>query len=63
LFVLYPLSLLRVQRNLVKDGAKPAHARLFASFLTLSKFPNLIGMLNYKRKRLLGRKVVIVEYK
>ncbi len=63
LFLLYPLSFLRVHRKLVQNGAKPTHAGLFAGFLTLSKFPNLIGMLDYKRKRLLGREVAIVEYK
>ncbi len=63
LFVLYPLSFLKVLRKLVKDGAKPDQAGLFAGFLTLSKFPNLIGMLDYKRKRLLGREIAIVEYK
>ena len=63
LLFLYPLSFLRTQRRLVKNGAKPAHAGLFAGFLTLSKFPNLIGMLDYKRKRMLGRTVAIVEYK
>lgn len=63
LALLYPLSFIRTRRNLVKNGAQPDHAGLFAGFLTLSKFPNLIGMLDYKRKRLLGRRIGIVEYK
>lgn len=63
LALLYPLSFFRTRRNLVKNGARPEHAGLFARFLTLSKFPNLIGMLDYKRKRLQGRSVGIVEYK
>ncbi len=63
LLLLYPLSFLRTRSRLIRDGAKPAHAGLFAGFLTLSKFPNLIGMLNYRRKRMQGRDVAIVEYK
>lgn len=63
LALLYPLSFFRTRRNLVRNGAPSEHAGLFAGFLTLSKFPNLIGMLDYKRKRLQGRSVGIVEYK
>ena len=60
---LYPISLLRTRSNLIRDGAAPAHARIYAIFLTLSKFPNLIGILDYRRKRLMGRRISIVEYK
>lgn len=60
---LYPLSYLRTRANLIKNGAASSHASLHAWFLTLSKFPNLIGMLDYRRKRLQKRSVTIVEYK
>ncbi|MHA7872532.1 MAG: glycosyltransferase family 2 protein [Hyphococcus sp.] len=60
---LYLVSFWRTRRRLIAEGAEPPHAGLFAGFLTLSKFPNLIGILDYKRKRLLGRDIAIVEYK
>ena len=63
LALLYPLSFARTRMNLIRDGAEPAHAGLYAGFLTLSKFPNLMGILDYRRKRLLGRNIAIVEYK
>ena len=63
LLLLYPLSFIRTRRNLIRDGAAPSHATLHAGFLTLSKFPNLVGVLDYRRKRLTGAPVGIVEYK
>jgi GT2 family glycosyltransferase len=63
LLALYPLSYARTRARLIKEGALPSHAGLHAVFLTLSKFPNLIGMLDYRRKRLFNRDVAIVEYK
>ncbi|MBI1366207.1 MAG: glycosyltransferase [Alphaproteobacteria bacterium] len=61
--LLYPASFIRTRRNLVRQGATPDDAGLSAAFLTLSKFPNLIGMADYWRKRLFRRHVGIVEYK
>ncbi len=63
LLLLYPVSLWKTRRGLIARGAAPEHATLAAKFLTLSKFPNVIGMLNYKRKKLTGRHIGIVEYK
>lgn len=63
LLLLYPVSLWKTRRGLIARGAAPEHASLAAKFLTLSKFPNLIGMLDYKRKKLTGRQIGIVEYK
>lgn len=61
--LLYPLSLGRTRAGLIRNGAAPGHATLGAAFLTLSKFPNLMGMLDYRRKKMSGRNVGIVEYK
>ncbi|WP_428409947.1 glycosyltransferase [Hyphococcus sp.] len=63
LLLLYPVSLWKTRRGLIARGAAPDHATLAAQFLTLSKFPALIGMLDYKRKKLFGRQIGIVEYK
>ncbi|MEZ5893834.1 MAG: glycosyltransferase family A protein [Parvularculaceae bacterium] len=63
LLLLYPLSLVRARGALMRKGADARHASLAAAFLTLSKFPNLQGMLDYRRKKMSGRKIAIVEYK
>lgn len=63
LLLLYPLSLVRTRTGLISGGAVPAHATLGAVFLTLSKFPNLVGMLRYRQKKAGGEPVTIVEYK
>jgi GT2 family glycosyltransferase len=62
-FALYPLSFLRTRGKLMRDGATPEDAGLYAAFLTLAKFPNLVGMLSYWLKRASGRRIDIVEYK
>ena len=63
LFGLYPLSFWRTRGNLMKQGLSGPDAGLYAHFLTLSKFPNVIGVLDYWRKKLTGRDIKIVEYK
>ncbi|MGE0408448.1 MAG: glycosyltransferase family 2 protein [Amphiplicatus sp.] len=62
-FAAYPASVIRLSRKLRRAGAAPDEAGLFAAFLTLSKFPNLIGIAQYRLKRLAGRRAEIVEYK
>lgn len=61
--LLYPASLLRTRANLIRGGAAAPDASLYAAFLTLSKFPNFLGIADYWRKRLLARPLGIVEYK
>ncbi|WP_425407755.1 glycosyltransferase [Hyphococcus sp.] len=63
LFGLYPLSFWRTRGNLIKDGQQPNHAMLGAAFLTLAKFPNLLGMIQYRLKKMTGNEIGIVEYK
>lgn len=63
LIMLYGVSFLKTRRDLIKTGAEPNHAGTFAAFLVLSKFPNLLGLLDYHRKRLLRQPVKIIEYK
>ncbi|WP_411819745.1 glycosyltransferase [Hyphococcus formosus] len=63
IFLLYPLSFIRTRQGLIKAGNKNQHATLAAVFLTLSKFPNLKGMIEYRIKKLKSREIGIVEYK
>ncbi len=44
-------------------GFKNREAALYAVFCTLSKFPELIGQLQFHTNRLLGRRSQLVEYK
>ncbi len=60
---LYPASFLRTRQGLIRRGEAPRHASLGAAFLTLAKFPNLIGILKHRWRMLTGAKVEIVEYK
>lgn len=63
LLVLYPLSLYRTRNGLIRSGAQPRHASLHGAFLTLSKFPNLVGMVKFYWKKATNRAIGIVEYK
>lgn len=53
--LLYPLSFIRTRLNLRKQGVRSDDATLYAAFLTLSKFPNFIGMVDFWRRRI-GRR-------
>lgn len=63
LTALYPVSYFRTRNGLQKNGASSRHATIHAGFLTLSKFPNLLGILNFWRKKRAGKTIEIVEYK
>ncbi len=54
LLLLFPLSFVRTAWNLVKGGAAARDAAVHSAFLTISKFPNLLGILNYQRKKAFG---------
>lgn len=59
---LYALSWQRSARGLRTEGLAPGEARAQAVFLTLSKFPNLLGMGKYWLTRLARRSPEIIEY-
>ena len=63
LFGLYLLSYFKTLGGLVARGASLFDAGLYAGFLTLSKFPTLVGILNYRWKKSTGRRIGLVEYK
>ncbi|GHD98601.1 glycosyl transferase [Defluviimonas sp. 20V17] len=60
---LYALSWLRSIRGLRREGLGRSDAARQAAFLTLSKFPNLQGMLTYYWRALRDREMRIIEYK
>ena len=60
----YLASYLRTVGGLVKnEGLRRPRAYHHGLFLTLSKFPNLIGMATFGLRRLRGRQMQIIEYK
>ena len=61
-FAGYALSWLRTLQGLRRTGLNPRGAAHQALFLTLSKFPNLLGMLTYHLRRLRRTPMRIIEY-
>ncbi|MGY3438335.1 MULTISPECIES: glycosyltransferase [unclassified Marinovum] len=60
----YGLSWLRTARGLMQHEDLPTRKALHhAVFLTISKFPNLIGMVRFHLRRRMGRDMRIIEYK
>ncbi len=59
----YPLSYGRTALGLWRAGLSPGMAAHQALFLSLSKFPNLIGMLTYYLRQARGAEMRIIEYK
>ncbi len=60
---LYGISYMRTARGLHREGLDIYEAFQHAVFITLSKFPNFLGMLTYKWRRFRGHKMNIIEYK
>ncbi len=59
----YVYNFLRTKAGLRAEGLTSARAGRHAVLITLSKIPNAIGMFEFHRRRLLGRKMQIIEYK
>ena len=59
----YALSFSKTARDLNRKGLGRSLAIKQAAFLTLSKLPNLLGMLTYYRRSWAGRDMRIIEYK
>lgn len=60
---LYALSYFRTVQGLVKEGLPKSEAQRHAGLLTLSKFPNLIGMGIFQWRMLRNGPMRIIEYK
>lgn len=63
LLMAYEWNYLRTLQGLVRDGLPKDQAVKHAALLTLSKFPNMIGMARFHWRRLTGRAMRIIEYK
>ena len=61
--LIYPLNFYRTFRGLEGAGLSRRLAIANAGFLTLSKIPNLLGMLTYQMRRLSSGEFRIIEYK
>ncbi len=59
----YAMSYLRTVQGLRREGLGMRRALHHAVFLSLSKFPNLIGMLTYHLRKWRGQAMRIIEYK
>lgn len=59
----YGLNWLRTAQGLRRDGLPGPKAAHHALFLTVSKYPNLIGVLTYHLRRLRSRDMHLIEYK
>ena len=60
---LYAVSYVRTVRGLWREGLTLPKAIHHAAFYTLSKLPNLIGMLTYHTRQRRGAAMRIIEYK
>lgn len=60
---LYLLSYIRTVQGLRREGLGRRMALHQALFLSLSKFPNLLGMIRYYRRKARGSAMRIIEYK
>ena len=59
----YALSYLRTVRGLQREGLGRSMALRQAVYLSISKFPNLIGMARYHLRKIRGSAMRIIEYK
>ena len=63
-FAIYPVQVLRLAKRLKGDPRVPAALVPWqAAFFVLGKFPELMGLLQFHGKRLLGVRGTLIEYK
>lgn len=60
---IYALNYVRTAQGLMAQGLPKGESFRHSVLLTLSKFPNMIGMARYHWRRLTGRAMRIIEYK
>lgn len=61
--LLYALQAIRIYRHCSTRGWTRRESRLYALFCMLGKFPELVGMLQFHYRRILGRPFHVIEYK
>ena len=62
-FLPWPLSIARLTRRQRRRGLSAKVARASGFFLMLGKLPQLLGLMNYHRNRLMGRASGLIEHK
>jgi len=62
LLLLYPLLGWRIYRFGRRQGWRPSHARAYALFTVLAKFPQMAGLIRYLASRLRGQGPRILEH-
>ncbi len=60
---IYELNYVRTAQGLIRDGMRKQEAWRHAALLTLSKFPNLIGMAKFHLRIVRGDEMRLIEYK
>ena len=60
---LYAVSYVRTSAGLEREGLPKAEARSHAGLITLSKFPNFLGVVTFHWRQLRGASMRIIEYK
>jgi len=63
LLALYPLQILRIYRSGRGRAWSASDSRLYSLFAVLSKFPGLLGLLQYRLRRWFGKPMTIIEHK
>lgn len=59
----YLYNYIRTASGLRGEGLSPYRAYRQAVLITLSKLPNAVGLIEFHRRRIFGRKMQIIEYK
>jgi glycosyltransferase involved in cell wall biosynthesis len=63
MLLIYARHVWAVRNYRIKHGDEPGHALMYAKLATIAKLPEVIGMMDYWIKRLLGKQATIIEYK
>jgi len=63
LFLAYPLLFWRVRRAMLRRGFAAGDAAPYAFYVTLGKFPQMLGQLKFIVGRIFGRRSRLIEYK
>lgn len=61
--LVYLFNYMRTASGLRSEGLSPSRAYRHAGLITLSKLPNAVGLIEFHRRRIFGRKMQIIEYK
>ncbi|MFY0597536.1 MAG: glycosyltransferase family 2 protein [Cognatishimia sp.] len=59
----YGFNYMRTRQGLKGEGLTLSRSARLARYITLSKLPNALGLIEFHRRRLLGRTMQIIEYK